>query len=153
MFARFIILFSFSLFAFAADELALPKDASSETKQAQEAVLKALPFSNREDFELAKQGFVGTSPDLIIKNADGRVVWSLNDYKFLSAVNPAMTVNPSLWRQAQLNMNNGLYKVMDRVYQVRGYDIANMDIIEGDTGLIIIDPLISKETAKAALDL
>ncbi len=153
MFVRFLFLFSFSLTAFAADQLSLPKDASAETKQLQEAVLKDLPFSNRDDFDLAKQGFIGTSPDLTIKNADGHIVWSLNDYKFLSAVSSAMTVNPSLWRQAQLNMNNGLYKVVDRVYQVRGYDLSNMDIIEGDTGLIIIDPLISKETAKAALEL
>ena len=63
------------------------------------------------------------------------------------------TVNPSLWRQAQLNMNNGLYQVAERIYQVRGFDLSNMDIIEGNTGIIIIDPLISKETAKAALDL
>ena len=63
------------------------------------------------------------------------------------------TVNPSLWRQAQLNAINGLFKVTERVYQVRGLDIANMTIIEGDTGLILIDPLLSNETAKAALDL
>ncbi|MEW9366001.1 MBL fold metallo-hydrolase, partial [Klebsiella pneumoniae] len=63
------------------------------------------------------------------------------------------TVNPSLWRQAQLNAINGLFKVTERVYQVRGLDIANMTIIEGDSGLILIDPLLSNETAKAALDL
>ena len=63
------------------------------------------------------------------------------------------TVNPSLWRQAQLNAINGLFKVIERVYQVRGIDIANMTIVEGDSGLILIDPLLSNETAKAALDL
>ncbi|MGC5352280.1 MBL fold metallo-hydrolase, partial [Klebsiella pneumoniae] len=63
------------------------------------------------------------------------------------------TVNPSLWRQAQLNNIHGLFKAADRVYQLRGYDISNMTVIEGDTGLIIVDPLLATETAKAALDL
>ena len=59
------------------------------------------------------------------------------------------TVNPSLWRQARLNMLHGLFKVTDRIYQVRGFDISNMTLIEGDSGLIVIDPLISTETARA----
>ncbi|HEX4044839.1 MAG TPA: alkyl sulfatase dimerization domain-containing protein [Gammaproteobacteria bacterium] len=133
--------------------LVLPKEASPETQQMNAAVMNALPFANREDYDLAKRGFVGTSPDLTITNAAGQVVWSLKSYAFLTTDKVPDTVNPSLWRQAQINMNNGLYKVTDRVYQVRGYDLSNMDIIEGDTGLIIIDPLVSKETARAALEL
>jgi alkyl sulfatase BDS1-like metallo-beta-lactamase superfamily hydrolase len=74
-------------------------------------------------------------------------------YAFLGKDEVPATVNPSLWRQAQLNAVNGLFQVTDRVYQVRGLDIANMTIIEGDTGLILVDPLLSNETAKAALDL
>jgi alkyl sulfatase BDS1-like metallo-beta-lactamase superfamily hydrolase len=74
-------------------------------------------------------------------------------YAFLQSDTAPATVNPSLWRQAQLNAVNGLFKVTDRVYQVRGLDISNLTIIEGDSGLILIDPLLSNETAKAALDL
>ena len=130
------------------------KPASSQTQQANAAVLKQLPFSDKRDFEDAKRGFVGTDENLSIPDADGkRPVWNLTAYDFLKADKAPDTVNPSLWRIAQLNMNNGLFKVTDRVYQVRGYDLSNMTIIEGDTGLIITDPLISPETAKAALEL
>ncbi len=129
------------------------KDASSETQQMNAMVLNQLPFTNQNDFDLAKKGFIATLPDLVIKNEKGNVVWSLNDYRFLTGNDKPTTVNPSLWRQAKLNLTNGLYKVTDRIYQVRGFDLSNMDIIEGNTGLIIIDPLVSKETAKAALDL
>ena len=77
----------------------------------------------------------------------------MRPYDFLSSNDAPFTINPSLWRQAQLNMNNGLYKVTDSIYQVRGFDLSNMDIIEGKTGIIIIDPLLSRETAKTALEL
>lgn len=74
-------------------------------------------------------------------------------YGFLNQDRAPATVNPSLWRQAQLNMHNGLFQGTDRIYQIRGFDIANMTIIEGDTGLIVIDPLTSMETSRAGLDL
>ena len=90
---------------------------------------------------------------MTITNEAGRPVWSLKQYAFETAEHPPATVHPSLWRQAQLNMNNGLFKVAERIYQVRAFDLSNMDVIEGDTGLIIVDPLISAETARAALDL
>lgn len=139
--------------AMAASALAITNSASPVTQQMNAAVLNQLPFSNKTDFADAKRGFIATIPDATIKKDNGQIVWSLKQYAFLSTANAPATVNPSLWRQAQLNMNNGLFKVADRIYQVRGFDISNMDIIEGDTGIIIIDPLISAETAKAALDL
>ena len=81
------------------------------------------------------------------------MIFSLKDYAFLAHEQAPDTVNPSLWRQARLNMNNGLFQVTDRIYQVRGFDISNMTIIEGSRGLIVIDPLVSTEVARAALEL
>lgn len=134
-------------------EAITPKAASSFTQEKNHAVLNELPFSNKKDFEDAKNNLIATVSNLQITNAEGRVIWSMKDYAFLSSPQIPMTVNPSLWRQAQLNMNEGLYQVKDNIYQVRGYDLSNMDIIEGKKGIIIIDPLISKETANAALEL
>ena len=130
-----------------------PKDASSFTKQKNEQVLKELPFSDTQDFTDAKRGFIVTTPDLIIKNNEGNVIWDMKSYEYQAGINAPVTVNPSLWRMAQINSLNGLFQVTDKVYQVRGFDISNMTIIEGNTGLIIIDPLLSAETAKAGLDL
>jgi alkyl sulfatase BDS1-like metallo-beta-lactamase superfamily hydrolase len=133
----------------------LPKEATPETAAMNNAVLIALPFNNQTDFQDAKQGFIATTPDLTIidPQKNDQVIWSLKDYAFLSSNQVPASVNPSLWRQSQLNMNNGLYKVTDNIYQVRGYDLSNMDIIEGKTGLIIIDTLMTKEVAAAALAL
>ncbi|MBW6054783.1 MBL fold metallo-hydrolase [Escherichia coli] len=75
------------------------------------------------------------------------------DYKFDINAPAPETVNPSLWRQSQLNGISGLFKVTDRMYQVRGQDISNITFIEGDTGIIVIDPLVTPPSAKAALDL
>ena len=85
--------------------------------------------------------------------ADGRAVWDLTQYAFLDREEAPPTVNPSLWRQARLNMLHGLFKVADRIYQVRGMDLSVISFIEGDTGYIVIDPLISAETAAASLEL
>ncbi len=130
-----------------------PNDATTVTAQANAAVLNQLPFVNREDFEDAQRGFIAPLPDGIIKNDAGRPVWDLTAYGFLDKPAAAATVNPALYRQAQLNNINGLFKVTERIYQIRGFDISNMTIVEGDTGVIVIDPLISVETAKAGLDL
>jgi len=127
----------------------MSKGATSWTKEVHAAPLSNLPFSDKQDFDDAQRGFIGTLPLMNIKNARG-TVWDLTTYSFLDEASPD-TINPSLWRIAQLNMTNGLFKVVERVYQVRGFDLSNMSIIEGDTGLIIIDPLISTEVAKAAL--
>jgi alkyl sulfatase BDS1-like metallo-beta-lactamase superfamily hydrolase len=129
------------------------KDAEPATRAANDAFVKSLPFSDRADFDDAKRGFIATLPDGVIAGPGGRPAFDTKPYAFLQKDEAPATVNPSLWRQAQLNAVNGLFKVTDRVYQVRGLDIANITIIEGDTGLILIDPLLSNETAKAALDL
>jgi len=130
-----------------------PKDAEPTTMQLNAAVLKELNFANREDFEDAQRGLIAPPASAVIKGADGHDVWNLQTYDFLKRKDAPATVNPSLWRQAQINMNAGLFKVVERVYQVRGLDLSNMTIIESDSGVIIIDPLISTEVARAALDL
>jgi alkyl sulfatase BDS1-like metallo-beta-lactamase superfamily hydrolase len=112
----------------------------------------ALNWNDRRDFDFASRGFVATRKDPKITDASGKVVWDLSAYDFLKGEPPA-TVNPSLWRQASLLSKHGLFKVTDRVWQVRGFDIANTTFIQGDTGWIVIDTLTSRETAKAALDL
>lgn len=129
------------------------RDAEVATRVVNDAFLSALPFSDRTDFDDARRGFIATLPDGVIAGPGAAPAWDLKRYDFLKNDKAPATVNPSLWRQAQLNAINGLFKVTDRVYQVRGLDISNMTIIEGDTGLILIDPLLSTQTARAALDL
>ncbi|MDZ4367038.1 MAG: alkyl sulfatase dimerization domain-containing protein [Afipia sp.] len=129
------------------------KDAEPASRAVNDTFLKTLPFSDRADYEDAKRGFIATLPDGIIPGPTGKPAFDTKQYDFLKSDQVPATVNPSLWRQAQLNAINGLFKVTERVYQVRGLDIANLTIIEGDSGLILIDPLLSNETAKAALDL
>lgn len=134
---------------------AASKPATAATKAANAAVLKTLPFGDKEDFENATRGFVGKPDTLTIKGEKGNVVWDLEEYKkYIGLDKPAPdTVNPSLWRNAQLNMQYGLFKVTDRIYQVRGYDLSNITFVQGDKGWIVFDPLISVETAKAAYEL
>jgi alkyl sulfatase BDS1-like metallo-beta-lactamase superfamily hydrolase len=136
-----------------ADSARGPKDATPITHAQNRAVLDALPFGDTQDFEDARRGFLGTLPEVEITNDQGRVVWSLRDYAFLGDEHAPPTVNPSLWRQARLNMHHGLFQVTDRIYQVRGFDISNMTLIEGEKGLIVIDPLISTEVARAGFAL
>ncbi|MFE0137921.1 alkyl/aryl-sulfatase [Streptomyces sp. NPDC059037] len=109
-------------------------------------------FDDRDDFADADKGFIAALVPGVVKNAKGDVVWDNDAYAFLKKDAPR-TANKSLWRQSQLVSKQGLYKVTDRVYQVRGLDLSNMTIIEGDTGIIVVDPLISAETAAAALKL
>ena len=130
-----------------------PEDATAVTRAQNRALLDVLPFRDTQDFEDARRGFLATLPEVVIRNAQGRVVWSLGEYAFLQEAEAPPTVNPSLWRQARLNMHHGLFRVTDRIYQIRGFDISNMTIVEGDRGLIIIDPLLSMEVARAGLDL
>jgi alkyl sulfatase BDS1-like metallo-beta-lactamase superfamily hydrolase len=146
-----LITASLSPLLMAADPLASqPASAFTVAKNAE--VLKVLPFTDRTDFESTRRGLVAPFSGQI-KNAAGQVVWDADAYKFLDAEQPADTVNPSLWRLAQLNKNAGLFEVTPKIYQLRGMDAANMTIIEGDDGLLIIDPLTYAETARAALDL
>lgn len=150
VFKLLVISLMLSSLALAAEE---PKEATNFTKEKNEQVLKELPFSDTQDYKDAKKGFIATFPDLVIKNSEGRVVYDMQSYQYQLDSNAPATVNPSLWRVAQLNALNGLFKVTDKVYQVRGFDLSNMTIIEGNTGLIVIDPLMSSEPAKTALDL
>ncbi len=136
----------------AAAQPAGPKDAEPSTRAAQAAVLGTLPFADRTDFDDARYGFVASLPDALVAGSGPRPVWTMKPYDFLNGEAPA-TVNPSLWRQAQLNAIHGLFKVTDRLYQVRGFDLANMTIVEGDNSLIVIDPLTTTETSHAALEL
>jgi alkyl sulfatase BDS1-like metallo-beta-lactamase superfamily hydrolase len=129
------------------------KDAEPATRAVNDAFAKSLPFADRADFDDAQRGFVATLPDGVVAGPAGRPAFDAKRYAFLSKDEVPATVNPSLWRQAQLNAFHGLFRVVDRVYQVRGIDIANMTIVEGDSGLILIDPLLSNESAKAALTL
>ena len=117
------------------------------------ATLKALPFSDVSDFDDAARGFLGTVENARIATPQGRVVWSLEPYGFLGDEKAPPTVDPSLWRQSRLNMNHGLFEVVPGVYQVRGLDIANMTLIEGDSGVIVVDTLTSIEGARAAMEL
>lgn len=131
-----------------------PKDATTATKQANAKVYESLPFADKQDFDFATRGFIGRPKSLVIKDAKGNVVWDMESYAFIMDDKKAPdTVNPSLWRNAQLCKHAGLYKVIDRVYQVRGYDLSNITFVQGDKGWIVFDPLICAETAKAAYDL
>ena len=132
-----------------------PKPATKFTKEANEAVQRSLPFNDKQDFEDAQRGFIARPDVVTIKDADGNVVWDLEEYKTFIDLNKSAppTVNPSLWRNTQLVLLHGLYEVTENIYQIRGYDLTNITFVKGKTGWIVFDPLISPEPAKAALDL
>jgi alkyl sulfatase BDS1-like metallo-beta-lactamase superfamily hydrolase len=111
-----------------------------------------LPFDDRVDFEYSRRGFLGAIETEIQGIYKNRPIWNPSYYDFLAKKAPE-TVNPSLWRQAQLTAEHGLFEVTTGVYQVRGYDTANMTVIKGDSGWIIIDPLTTREASKASLQL
>ena len=115
---------------------------------------QCLPFSDdRKDFEDASRGLVATLKPCVIKSSTtGRVVWDNDQYEFLQRECPP-TANPSLWRQSQLCSIQGLFEVCPGIYQVRGFDISNMTLVEAKTGILVIDPLTSMEPAAAALQL
>mgnify|MGYP000515719534 CR=1 FL=1 len=129
------------------------KDASPATKAYQTAVKNSLPFSDTKDFELIDKGLLKRPEAVTIKDDQHNVVWELGQYEFLMNGQSFDTINPSLQRQARLNMAYGLYQVTDRIYQVRGYDLSNITFIKGDTGWIVFDPLLTPPTAKAAFAL
>jgi alkyl sulfatase BDS1-like metallo-beta-lactamase superfamily hydrolase len=114
--------------------------------------LTSLPFDDTADFTNADRGFIAALQPCVIRAADGRVVWDNDSYSFLDGAAPT-SVHPSLWRQSTLAAKQGLYEVVEGIYQVRGFDISNISFIESDTGVIVIDPLVSTETAAAALAL
>jgi alkyl sulfatase BDS1-like metallo-beta-lactamase superfamily hydrolase len=110
------------------------------------------PFEDRIDFENADRGFVAALVPAVVTAGDGRVVWDGDAYAFLAGDCPD-SAHPGLWRQSQLCARQGLYEVTEGVYQVRGLDLANMTLLEGDRGVVVVDPLISAECAAAALAL
>ncbi|MBY6185280.1 MBL fold metallo-hydrolase [Marinobacter hydrocarbonoclasticus] len=130
------------------------KQPSRFTVDAQEAMKQALPFDDARDFEEAKRGFIAAPDYKQILSESGNVAWDMGSYEWLLLDKTFDSIHPSLRRQAVLNMAYGLYEVLpDKIYQVRGFDLANITFIKGDTGWIIIDPLTAKETAAAALKL
>jgi alkyl sulfatase BDS1-like metallo-beta-lactamase superfamily hydrolase len=129
-----------------------PAPATREIVDANAAVRLRLPFADTEDFDEALRGRIGSLSDPVIRATDGRVVWDADAYAFLDSECPD-TVNPSLWRQGQLAAIHGLFEVADGIYQVRGLDLSIMTIVEGEEGVLVIDPLISTECAAAALSL
>lgn len=134
----------------AADKTGADAPFVSDRVKAENAkVRKYLDFSNMADFERSKRGFIATFDDGKITKEDGTPVYDFGAYDFLKADAPD-TVNPSLWRQSQLNAMHGLYKVRDGIYQVRAFDLSNITFIEGESGWIVIDPLISASTAARA---
>ncbi len=131
-----------------------PKPATNFTKSANQQLRDYLPFNNKQDFDDVQRGFIADLPNPVIKGSSGNTVIDLSQFDFLKQQGPAPeTVNPSLWRQEQLLSVRGLFKVVDGIYQVRNIDLANITFIRGKTGWVVIDPLTSVETAKAALDL
>ncbi|MEZ6002536.1 alkyl/aryl-sulfatase [Hyphomonas sp.] len=125
--------------------------ATDATKAANAALADRLPLAQPGDFEDAERGLLAQIQDDIV-DENGNVVWSVHAFDFIDGAAPD-TVNPSLWRQQQLLGKHGLFEIADGLYQVRGYDLSVMSVIRGETGWIIVDPLISKETAAASLKL
>lgn len=107
-------------------------------------------LSDRSDFEAAGRGFIASFPEGVITDATGQVVYDYGAFDFLNSEAPA-TVHPGLWRQGQLNARHGLFEVVEGIYQVRGFDVSNVTFIRGERGWIVVDPLITRETAERAL--
>jgi alkyl sulfatase BDS1-like metallo-beta-lactamase superfamily hydrolase len=122
---------------------------TSATVAANAGVADELPLSDLSDFEDARRGLIASDPDLRVASADGAAVWDLQANHFIDGEAPS-SVNPSLWRQARLNNIHGLFEVTEGIYQLRGYDLSNMTLIEGATGWVVVDPLTARETAAAA---
>ncbi|MGE5697868.1 MAG: alkyl/aryl-sulfatase [Candidatus Sericytochromatia bacterium] len=129
-----------------------PKPPTPTIERAHKEQLGALPFDDTADFDDADRGLIAKLEPCVIKAADGRVVWDNDSYSFLTGDAPT-SVHPSLWRQSKLAAKQGLYEVVEGIYQVRGFDISNVTFVEADSGVLVIDPLISTEVAAAALAL
>jgi alkyl sulfatase BDS1-like metallo-beta-lactamase superfamily hydrolase len=130
----------------------MPKPPTAVIESAHKDRAGALPFDDTRDFEDADRGFITAAKPCVVKAADGRVVWDNDSYSFVTGDAPT-SVHPSLWRQSMLAAKQGLYQVVEGIYQVRGLDISNISFVETDNGIIVIDPLISTEVAAAALAL
>ncbi|RSK66470.1 MBL fold metallo-hydrolase [Enterobacter huaxiensis] len=147
-------LLSTSVVVFPAMAQEMAKEATASTKNSNEALYGQLPFFDKTDFSNAHKGFIAALPQDVIKGEKGNVIWNPQQYAFIKEGQKApATVNPSLWRQAQLINISGLFEVTDGVYQIRNLDLSNMTIMEGKEGITVIDPLVSAETAKVGMDL
>ena len=129
------------------------KPPSKHTIKVLEASRAALPFADKRDFDEEKKGFIAAPKSKKIMANAGNVAWDMERYDFFLEGKEFDSIHPSLQRQGTLNMNFGLYKVMDGIYQVRGFDLANISYIKGETGWIVFDPLTTEETARAAQEL
>lgn len=115
-------------------------DGSNPTGGGSATATGGLPYDDRADFADAERGFVAALTPGVVKNAAGQVIWDNDAYAFLNGNGKApKTANAGLWRQSQLTAKQGLFKVTERIYQVRGLDLSNMTIVEGDTGILVID--------------
>ncbi len=123
---------------------------TTATQEAQAALAKSLPLSDTSDFTQAERGLVARATSLKVIGEKGDVAWNQDAYEFVAGDAPA-SVNPSLWRQAKLNGQHGLYKVAEGIHQLRGFDLANLTLIDSDNGWILVDPLTTKDTAQAAM--
>ncbi len=148
------LIFALATFTAATATQAAPPQgiATEATKAANAEVAARLPIADQTDFENANRGFLARIEEDQILNADGSVAWDVNQFDFLKGEAPD-TVNPSLWRQGKLNSIHGLFEVVPGIYQIRGYDLAQMTLIAGKTGWIIIDPLTTPAPSKAGLAL
>lgn len=129
-----------------------PRPPSPHIAAQHARLLESLPFEDEQDLEDAARGFIDRLDPAVIRAEDGRVVWDNDSFAFVTGDAP-VSVNPSLWRISTLNVLQGLYEVVPGIYQVRGLDLAQITFVEGDEGVIVIDPLISAECAAAALAL
>jgi alkyl sulfatase BDS1-like metallo-beta-lactamase superfamily hydrolase len=129
------------------------KRPSEHTLQMFEEARSTLPFSDRQDFEEEEKGFIARPESGIIMADAGNEAWNMERYEFLLNTDEIDSVHPSMLRMSQLNMNFGLYEVIPGIYQVRGFDLANITFIKGKTGWIVFDPLTAAETARAAKEL
>lgn len=129
------------------------KDATKTTQDKNKEVYALLDFSDEQEKSFAEKGLIAAPESLELKDEKGKVVWSQKAYSFVENADAPATVNPSLWRNTQLNHLYGLFEVADGIYQVRGYDMTNITFIKGDTGWIVFDPLMSTECSAAAMQL
>ncbi len=131
-----------------------PKEATEKTTGINAAVYNTLDFENKQEAEFAAKGLIAAPKKLELKDAKGNVLWSQEAYAFLDETETAPdSVNPALWENSKYNHLYGLFKVTDGIYQVRGYDMSNLTLVEGDTGWIVFDTMMSMECTRAAMEL
>ena len=130
------------------------KPATDFTAKANAAIYDELDFDDKQEYEFATRGLIDAPETLELKDEDGKILWSQEAYAFLDDYEKAPdSVNPSLWENTKNNHAYGLFEVTDGIYQVRGYDMANLTVVKGDTGWIVFDTLMSVECSQAAMQL